>query len=186
MLFAASPGSLAAEMETPSEENQVLDQVCITLGHVDWLRLIVRLHPSTEAYEPVAVKRAIVATRGQGRITIDPGLRLRTALLAADVVLVTESTVAVEALKLGRPVVQAAILLRPLGLDLSKYGVAHVVSDPQQLPQAVSAALTERHQRPEAWQRRVDRYLAMQLGPQPWTAQPILDMVDHLHRGAER
>ena len=186
VLFAASPGSLAAEMETPSEENQVLDQVCITLGHVDWLRLIVRLHPSTEAYEPVAVKRAIVATRGQGRITIDPGLRLRTALLAADVVLVTESTVAVEALKLGRPVVQAAILLRPLGLDLSKYGVAHVVSDPQQLPQAVSAALTERHQRPEAWQRRVDRYLAMQLGPQPWTAQPILDMVDHLHRGAER
>jgi hypothetical protein len=180
LLVAAAPGGLSLALSTPSDQNRFLAQLCEALAPLDWLRVVVRFHPSTDSYESLATKKTVVANYGRGRLHIDPGMRLRDALLAADVVMANESTVALEALKIGRPLVEAAVLSRPLTYRFSDHKVAIGVTDLQLLPGAICAALTEHRERRQAWQQRVDRFLADQLGPQPWTAQPILRMIEHL------
>lgn len=117
ILFAASPYADYLPADEPADQNHALKAVCRVAARLPGASILIRLHPSTAAYESVEIKRAIVEYYNRGSILFDPGFTLEEALAASDVVVTVDSTVGIQAIAAHKPLV----ILDWLSVDAAGY-----------------------------------------------------------------
>jgi len=117
VLFAAGTYTGLWPAEEPAEQNKTLQTVCRVASQLREASVLIRLHPSTAAYESVAVKHAIVDYYNRGNLFVDPGLPLEDALAASEVVVTVDSTAGIQAIAARKPLV----VFDPLRSDAAGY-----------------------------------------------------------------
>lgn len=105
ILFAAGPYVNLVPATEPSEANKILQAVCRVGARLTDAKVVIRLHPSTGAYEDIGVKREIVDHYNRGNLFLDPGFSPTEALAAADIVVAGNSTFGIEAVAARKPFV---------------------------------------------------------------------------------
>ncbi|HUX95588.1 MAG TPA: hypothetical protein VMV47_07630 [Bacteroidales bacterium] len=116
-LFTAEPYGNFYSIEEPSNQNLILQSVCRVAKLLTNAYFIIRLHPSTFAYENIDIKKNIISSFNLNNVLLDPGMRLEEALSICDITITATSTLGIQTIVAGKGIV----VFDPLKYDGAKY-----------------------------------------------------------------
>ena len=138
-----------AATDQPQSANRHLEAVCRAVQAMPETVLIARCKASRIYQEfggDFATKQAIIEREGQGRVRVDTDSPLYDLLTMADAVVVTHSTIGLEAMGLGKPVI-CVNFDGPAGdlMGFIRSGVVMVAFDEERVRRALHEALAGSH-----------------------------------------
>lgn len=135
----APKGKPAFEMHYTLKEREALYRgLFAQLGRLPGTRLLVKIHPSDEHADLIA---DLMALYGQDRCRAITHADMTELVTASDAVLISHSTVGLDAVVLDKPLVTLNFTRRPDRVPYALEGVAESVHAPDELPAAVARAL---------------------------------------------
>jgi hypothetical protein len=147
VLFIAPVFVNLLAIASPYEANMILKEFCTEMSRLEQFQCIIRFHPSTRFYEDLSVKKKVFNDYKGENCFFDPGLELLESVNAADLVVGFESTVFIEAIFSGKPIIVFNTTGKKISYQFKEENACWYVKEKSELVKTIMHALNCKNER---------------------------------------
>ena len=162
---------------SPAEHTRLVRSVLEAVGQIPEAQLVIKLKADDQSHQRI---RSLVRRHGRGPVVMLRSVRWPELFVVADVLVIWHSTVGLEGLVYGLPMVTVNLTGRPDRVDYAKRGVAIGVYEEAALAEAIRAALFDA-QTQERLRQAIPEFLSAYAGPLDGrSAARVADLTDEM------